>query len=227
MKILLIGADGGLGVSIHGRALLMIGAPKVEFISPGFDVRDIYSVKVAVQNMPKIDAVIYAAGVNLINPFVRVTRADFFDSIDVNCYGFINLVQELLYQDKINEGGSACLVTSNAANMPMTHSLSYNCSKAAANMAVKQMAREIRTKKLVIFGVAPNKLYGTFMSANIDKKVQELRGWSADEAKQYQINALPARRETSPGDCAEFILTLIFHHTPWIHGTIIPYGGPQ
>jgi len=182
-----------------------------------------------VERTEDINYVVYTAGVNLINKFDDQSAEDFYASIGVNCFGFIRLLQEIRFQQKFSNlfPPVACLVTSNAANVAMRHSLSYNVSKAAANMAIKQMAREIHPKEVTIFGVAPNKLEGTPMSLMIEEKVCEIRKWTPAEAARYQVEALPARKETDPWVVARLMRELMTQdYTPYIHGNIIPIGGP-
>ena len=128
--------------------------------------------------------------------------------------------------DLLTPGAAMCNVISNAAHIPMTHSLMYNASKAAQEIVTRQMAREL--KEYCIFGVNPNKLEGTQMSLEIEAQVRELRGWTEEEARRYQLAALPAGVETPPESLAEFIAGLMrpVHH-PYITGCICQYGGPQ
>ena len=226
MKSLVVGADGGLGSRIRWE-LIRSDVSDVFRLGNEIDITDDVELREFIRGIEPVDKVVHAAGVNLICPFESVTQADFFESIDVNCFSFVRLIQFLIEEEKLNEYSQACLITSNAANIPMTHSLSYNCSKAAANMAIQQMGREIRIKDCCIFGVAPNKLAGTPMSKAIEDKVQHLRGWTPEQAEKYQLAALPARRETPPTLVAEFVVNLLLNYQPYIHGTVIPFGGPQ
>lgn len=222
MRVLLVGHEGGVGQAIQKVAMF-----KQNFVLYNGDIRQ--GVTKSTLSGEQYNGIIYCAGVNLISKFEDVTKQQFIESMLVNCYGFAEVLQELLKADMLEEFSRACIVTSNAANIPMTHSLSYNCSKAAANMMVRQLAREIPANKVCIFGVAPNKLHNTPMSREIDEKVCKLRGWTQREARQYQRNALPARQETDVHDLAEFICDLQFDpkFRPWVHGTILPFGGPQ
>ncbi len=87
-----------------------------------------------------------------------------------------------------------------------------------------------RTNGLVIpnkqFGISPNKLAGTEMSADIERQTVELRGWTPEFAREYQLKALPAGAETPPARVAEFIAFLVSdkERHRYLHGTIIPYG---
>ena len=218
---IIVGAQTGLGKIIYDLR-------SNDYRSFEGDIRDRHDIDHFVATQPGlVHNLIYTAGVNRINEFDKQTHEDFWDSMHVNCWGFIKLIQALRELSFFNIDAVACLVTSNAANVPMRHSLSYNCSKAAANMAVKQMAREIHPSQLTIFGVAPNKLAGTPMSTMIEEKVCAMRGWTPEEAHQYQVDALPARKETDPTALAHFILEMMDRtYHPYIHGNILPFGGP-
>lgn len=227
MTALIVGADGGLGSAVKQE--LMLHAESIFEFQGDIQSDDAIRKNVFSFTKHSIDWLIYCAGVNRIAKAEDVTRRDFFESMDVNCFGFFRLIQHLFENEIFGKLPMACLVTSNAANIPMSHSLSYNCSKAAANMMVRQMAREIPADKLCIFGVAPNKLRGTSMSMMIEEKVCEMRGWTPEQAEAYQLAALPAKKETEVMDVASFIVDAMFRpiYYPWVHGTIIPFGGPQ
>lgn len=220
MKTLLVGYDGGVGQAIRKMSL------GEDYVFYKGDLRKLPEFDIGEK---PFNGIIYCAGINLISPFATVYRQQFIDSLLINCYGFAEIIQTLFEHDLLEPFSRACIITSNAANIPMTHSLSYNCSKAAANMMVRQLAREIPVEKLCIYGIAPNKLRDTPMSREIDKKVCALRGWTEEQAREYQLAALPAKQETEVTDLAEFIVDTYEspNFYPWVHGTILPFGGPQ
>ena len=221
-RVLVVGYDGGLGKEVCG-----VLANGNTVVRGAFDIRNERDIKDFFTNCIPFSAVVYCAGVNYIREFDDIKYGEFFESIDVNCFGFVRLILLMRKLDKFHKRAQACIVTSNAAQIPMSHSLSYNCSKAAANMMVRQMGRELDVQELTVFGVAPNKLAGTGMSKAIEDKVCEMRGWSPEIARSYQLAALPAGKETSPQACAHFIRQLLeFPHDFTLHGTVLPYGGP-
>jgi NAD(P)-dependent dehydrogenase (short-subunit alcohol dehydrogenase family) len=222
VRTLVIGADGGLGTEVCSQ-MSRVG----DVVPFERDIRQPKHIKNFLSYQQPFNNVVYCAGVNYISKFDDIVEDQFFESMDVNCFGFARLIKQMREQQKLTSYSHACLVTSNAANIAMSHSLSYNCSKAAANMMIRQLGRELRVKDVTVFGVAPNKLRGTGMSLDIEVQVMEMRGWTAVEAAEYQINALPARQETEPKECAHFIMQLMTHHHFTLHGTILPYGGPQ
>jgi NAD(P)-dependent dehydrogenase (short-subunit alcohol dehydrogenase family) len=113
------------------------------------------------------------------------------------------------FLDHFNRPGIVINVISDAAWRPMRHSLAYNCSKAALDMATKQMARELtKPRDLSIIGVRPGKMTNTAMSAYIDQRVQEVRGWTAEEAMTYFRNNSVSGLEQEPTAVAAFILSI-------------------
>ncbi|MCI0552902.1 MAG: SDR family NAD(P)-dependent oxidoreductase, partial [Anaerolineae bacterium] len=126
-------------------------------------------------------------------------------------------------------GGTILNIISNASHMPMTGSLAYNASKGAAAIMTKQLARELKkTHDITVFGISPNKLAGTDMSEYIDERVLKMRGWTEEQAKKYQLDALPAGEETDPLVLADFVAFLLSQKDrhKYLAGCIIPYGGP-
>ena len=102
-----------------------------------------------------------------------------------------------------------------------------NASKGAAHILTLQMARELTKKHgITVFGISPNKLKGTGMSRDIEEQVMATRGWTAEFARQYQLNSLLAGEETDPAALAEFIAFLLHNKErhKFLTGCILPYG---
>lgn len=171
-------------------------------------------------------AIVNCAGINGNEWFEDVTGEHFGRIIGVNAGGIVVMGQWALGALKENQG-TILNIVSNASHMPMTASLAYNASKAAAHMITLQLAREL-TKKygITVFGISPNKLEGTGMSREIEENVLRTRGWSAEYAKQYQLNAMLTGEETDPQQLAEFVAYLLRmkeRHKP-LSGCVLPYG---
>lgn len=223
-RILVTGAGAGLGAAIAAK-LIEDGHTVFPFDrKEGLDVR---WPEIAMARPPVgLDVLINCAGVNWTNWLENVTDADWDEVMDVNAKGIFKMTQWCLPQ-LIATGGTIVNIVSNAAHVPMTCSLAYNASKAAAHIMTLQLAREL-TKRygITVFGVAPNKMAGTEMSADIERQVVEQRGWTPEEARQYQLNALLSGAETPPAIVAEFIAFLLLHKERhrYLSGTVIPYG---
>lgn len=229
-NIIITGASSGLGKCIAYELHARADEDGVNIINwsldKSVDLRSKESIEKAVSFLgdEKIDILINCASINGINFLPDVTEEEFDNIIDTNIKGYFLTTQALA--EKLR-GGTILNIVSNASHMPMTSSLAYNLSKAAQAMMVKQLSRElIKTHNITVFGISPNKLKNTGMSAYIDNKVQELRGWTAEEARNYQLASLPAGVETDPETLAEFIAFILStkERHRYFAGCIIPYG---
>ncbi len=223
------GGSSGLGLAITNHLLDGIFGACFDWSLPDVDVRSPMSVLMAAERLPPgpIDVLVNCAGINGIKYFPDLKVSDWDGIMNTNARGIFVVTRELL--SRLQPNGTVLNIVSNAAHIPMTSSLAYNASKAAALMMTKQMARELRkTHGVTVFSVSPTKIAGTGMSTYIEKQVCELRGWTPEEAKAYQLAALPAGEETDVDVLAEFIAFLLSEKRrhKYLNGCDIPYGGP-
>lgn len=180
---------------------------------------------------------INCAGVNYIEWFDQADFTQFDRLMDINVKAGLMLIQNLIgfkppliqsdLENWFRGTGAIVNIVSNASHVPMTNSAFYNASKGAFHIATLALARELRkTHGICVFGVSPNKLSGTGMSAYIEAKVPDLRGWTPAQAAQYQLAALPAGEETDPNELAEFLAYLLSapRRHKYLTNTILPYG---
>lgn len=221
-KILVTGSKAGLGLQI-AYALRRNGHIVYDYdIKDGHDVR-----RPNAEMIPHdLDVLINNAAVNRIDWLEDVTDYDFNLVMSTNVAGAFKMSQACL-PALIRSKGTILNIVSNAAHMPMRCSLAYNASKGALHIMTKQLARELTLKHgVTVFGVAPNRLKDTEMSDHIDARVTETRGWTVEQAREYQEASLPAGEETDPMRVAEFIGYLLNQkeNHKFLTGCILPYG---
>lgn len=173
----------------------------------------------------RVDAIINCAGVNKIAMLEDFSIQDWDLVMNTNARGIFYMAKVFLEDLKITQG-TICNIVSNASHMPMTSSLAYNASKGAAHIMTLQMARELTKRHgITVFGISPNKLAGTGMSEDIEKRVCETRGWTPEKAKEYQLASLLAG-ETDPNELACFVAYLFSSREAhkYLTGCVIPYG---
>ena len=217
---LVTGAASGLGLAIANE-LEEKGFKVMSYdITQGHNVLEPEKVKLP----DRIDVLVNAAGVNIINWLDKFAEEDWDLVMDVNVKGIFKMVQACLPQLRASQGTIVNIV-SNAAHMPMRCSAAYNASKGAAYILTKQLAREL-SPDITVFSVSPNKLAGTGMSKSIDEQVVATRGWTLEQAQEYQMQSLLAGEETPPSRCAEFIGFLLStkERHRYLTGCDIPYG---
>lgn len=225
--IVITGTTSGLG-KLMAAALLEQGHHVIGFnLEEGCDVGDARSCKEFADSilLEQVDVLINNAGINIIGHLEDFAEHDYDDVMNTNAKGIFNMSKALLHH--LSGGGTILNIVSNAAHMPMTASLAYNASKAAAHIITLQLARELKPRHdITVFGIAPNKLAGTGMSDSIDQQCCDVRGWTMEEARAYQLKSLPAGEETDPRQLAEFVAYLLTDksHHKYLTGTVIPYG---
>lgn len=152
-----------------------------------------------------LDLLINNVGVNNICYLEDLKENDWENILSTNAKAIYLMTKHFLPKLK-NSKGTVVNIVSNAAWMPMTASLAYNASKAAAAMMTKQLARELTKKyRITVFAICPNKLKDTGMSKYIEKRTLEVRGWTEEFSKQYQLNGLVTGEETDVKDISEVI----------------------
>lgn len=199
MNVVITGTCSGLGKSLRERFTSMkhmvIGSThlleNVDAAQPHMDHRWDPSIREFGEfvrgNLQFVDLLINNAGMNGICPFEDLESNFLQEMMQVNYIGPVMVTQALL--SVMRPGSMVINVTSDAAWRPMRHSLAYNASKAALDMATKQMARELtKPRGITVVGVRPGKMAGTAMSSYIEEQVCRLRGWTPEEAKEYAAN---------------------------------------
>ena len=223
MNVVITGASSGLGAALMKTfhefghqvagsthdAVAMRKDPRLVFFEAGQNATPVQTFVSEVMCMlDTVDVLINNAGTNAICPFEELTPAFLRNIMDVNFATPVFMTQAFL--PHFSNGATVINVISDAAWRPMRHSLAYNCSKAALDMATKQMARELtKPRNISIIGVRPGKMRGTGMSRYIDKRVQEVRGWSEEQAASYFKSNSVTGLEADPNVVADFIFNLV------------------
>ncbi len=231
------GSASGLGAAIatalQKRGFYTIGVDQAISRSCSQNLRcDLSSYEEIQVSMKEViqkgraDILINCAGVNHIDWLEDLPIRAWDNLMNINARAIFLMTRALLPL-LIKSSGTVLNIISNASHIPMTASLAYNASKAAAHMVTLQMAREL-TKKydITVFGISPAKIAGTGMSKYIEQRVPKVRGWTPEKAAEYQAAALMTG-EIDPAILAEFIGFLLGNKDRHKHlsGCIIPYGG--
>lgn len=239
--IMVTGSASGLGKAIYEKMINELPTTIEPFgldrnagqtVDHVLDVRNEYPCKHIAHMVAdagrRVLGLINCAGVNKIGPMEEMNDTDWHEVVGTNA-GAIWQMSKAFLPALEETRGFILNVVSNASRMPMTHSILYNASKAAAAMMTKQMARELtKSKGITVFGVNPNKLEGTQMSRYIEHTVCRLRGWTPKEAAKYQLAALPSGKETTCEQVAELIVWLISKRSrhEYLTGCLLDLGGP-
>jgi NAD(P)-dependent dehydrogenase (short-subunit alcohol dehydrogenase family) len=171
---------------------------------------------------PRIDEVVYCAGINKLEWLEETEMEDVFDIFDVNVFGFMR-VMKIMARDSTGPL-RVVAVSSDAARRPMRTSMAYCASKAALDMAAKSVARERAEYGWRVNVVAPGMTDGTDMTAYIDSTVPHLRGWTRKEASDYEEQQGVVKRRGTVQEMAVMIKSIL-GGPDYLNGSIVEING--
>jgi NAD(P)-dependent dehydrogenase (short-subunit alcohol dehydrogenase family) len=223
-RVLIVGGRSGIGQAFTDH--IVANYPKMEFGVPDqnyLDVTSHKSVKTYFEKNGAFTHIVYSAGINQL-AWVTSDRIvhTVWDQFDVNCAGFIGVISEHIRQFP-TAYLSAVAVSSDAGRIPMRGSVAYCASKAALNMAVRVLARELAPLHR-INAVAPGMVADTPMTDYIDRNLPEFRGWSLEWVRKYEKMGTPTGRRATKQEVAEAIAFLLFGPDQ-MTGTILDING--
>ena len=223
-NFLIIGGHSGIGkrTSEYLRGMY----PNAEFCVPERNILDVQSkaeLRACVKQEGPFSHIVYSAGINQLawvdDPEMNVLMAKMMDT---NCFAFAML---LSYHIQLfpAERFSAVAVSSDAGRVPMRGSLAYCVSKAALDMAVKVLAREL-APGCRVNAVAPGIVEGTAMTRYIDETIPDFREWIPEFAHEYEKQGIPTGRRATLDEVAKTIAWVLMG--PWqMTGTIVDING--
>lgn len=224
MKTLIIGGHTrGIGDALHEYIVLNFGGES-DISKPTqaqLDVRDQHNIEGYIRAEGPFDAIVYSAGVAQLKWVRDLDWRDLDRVYDVNVTGAI-LVAAAHAAQYPEHSVRYGVVVSDAAHTPMRGSIAYTTSKAALEMAVRNLGRELAPLWTVV-GVSPGVVEGTGMTRENAEKIPAFRGWTEDQAREYE-GVPPIGRRVTKREVAE---TLWFALTgpQALNGSIITING--
>lgn len=170
----------------------------------------------------KPNHVVYSVGINELDWSWNLTRESFDAIMAANVWGFINVLKALQETEKAY---SVLALTSDAARRPMRTSMAYCASKAALDQVIRVASRELAKEGWRINGLAPGKVDGTAMTAYVDERVPQIRGWSPEQAEAYELSSSPIGRKLTREEVAEVACEVLLSPALGWTGDIVTVNG--
>lgn len=231
MTTLIIGAHSGIG-----RQIFLQEEDEGQVFIPTqeeLDVRNQYNFANYFERHKDMDTrafdrVVYCAGVNEPELIGEMDSYNVDATFRINVMGFIWLLDALknyqwLRGEEVQYGCSIVAVVSDAATTAMRGSIAYCASKAALAQAIRCAARELAPHWRVN-GVSPSVVEGTPMTEKIDALIPTLRGWTPEQAREYEMSLVPMGRRARKDEVAQLVLDVL-EGPEFLTGAIIPLTG--
>lgn len=216
MRVWVAGGTSGIGAAVVKK----INVINAHHSAIGTGIND-YNVRTLDCHHEPIacDALVYSVGINKLNWAAHQGADEMLDMMNVNVVGLLRCIHFAKITPESEK--PIVVVGSDAAWRPMRTSVAYCASKAALHAMVGVLARE----GYWINAVAPGMTEGTKMTEYIDKRVPEVRGWTDEQAREYELSQSVIGRRVTVEEVADTIRWLLFRSPRALTGTIVPVNG--
>ena len=156
-----------------------------------------------------IDALVYSAGVSLSAPLEHTTEADFRRIFEVNYFGFIKALWQVLPLMRKARQGRIVVVSSLAGTCPIPFDSPYSASKAALDITIRTLSEELKPYNIKLTAISPG---GVATNFTFKRKVYPLEtvGEYADAMDMAATRlALIEQKGLDPYDVAREIVDLL------------------
>jgi NAD(P)-dependent dehydrogenase (short-subunit alcohol dehydrogenase family) len=170
-----------------------------------------------VDQIPKIDGFVNAAGIIMLKPFKFLTDLDLDNIFSVNFRAPLKLTQSLLKKKKFNKDASVVFISSLAGNVIASKgNTAYSASKSALNAMVRTLALEVASSNLrvnaILPGMVKTEMIKSFLESLTSDQLEE-------DEKKYPLGY------GEPEDVANAALFLLSKSSRWITGSSLIIDG--
>lgn len=171
----------------------------------------------AVDEWGKLDIMVAAAGIQMIEPLLETTAATWERMYAVNTLGVLYCVQAAARVMLPCGRGRIITVTSAAARMAVPNFTAYAASKAGVDCITRAAAAEFAPHGLRVNSISPGRML-TDMTTVLETGLAALAGESAEEREPDRIAQIPVRRKASPEEVAAAAVWLASDEAQYING---------
>lgn len=181
------------------------------------DLSTAESIPMLVDMMPELDGVIMCAAIFRTTPIRNNRRKYTEEMFNTNTFSNIDLVQLLLKNKKIKDGGSILFISSVAAYRPYAGNALYSATKGAINsfcqvLAIEQGSRKIRSNCI---------------SPGIIRRVENVKEWAVTKEELAKEESRFPLGFGQTEDIAYAAVYMMSDASKWVTGTNMIVDGGQ
>ena len=160
-----------------------------------------------------VDYLVLNAGLTKDNIFLRMSKEEWTNVIDVNLNSSFFLLKHFIKKMVKKRFGRVVFISSVVAHTGNPGQVNYTSSKAAISGMVKSLALELSSRNITVNAVAPG-----FISSNMTDKLNESQ-------KNAILERIPMKRLGVPEDIAKAVGFLCSDNASYITGQTIHVNG--
>jgi NAD(P)-dependent dehydrogenase (short-subunit alcohol dehydrogenase family) len=219
-------ASEGASVIINGRSDEPLRATERDLRVAGFEVTAVGGsmedeetsarlADTAAERYGRLDAVVNTVGGTRYQGSPReIDRAAYLETVELNTWSSIALVQQALRAGLADAGGAVVNVSSGTVNKTTPSMIAYAAAKAALNAVTRTLARDLGPSGVRVNAVAPG----------LTKTSATRAMWEADDGASAGSN-LVLGRLTTADDIANACVFLLSDEAASITGVVIDVDG--
>jgi NAD(P)-dependent dehydrogenase (short-subunit alcohol dehydrogenase family) len=219
-------ASEGASVIINGRSEEPLRAAERDLRAAGFDITAVGGsmqdeetaarlADTAAERYGRLDAVVNTVGGTRYQGSPRdIDRAAYLETVELNTWSSIALVQQALRAGLADGGGAVVNVSSGTVNKTTPSMIAYAAAKAALNAVTRTLARDLGPMGVRVNAVAPG----------LTKTSATRAMWEADDGAAAGSNLLLGRLTTAD-DIANACVFLLSAEAAAISGVVIDVDG--
>lgn len=222
--MLVTGASSGIGQGIAvtcskmGASVIITGRNKTKLddtksrMTDGnhqiitADLTNQDDIAVLVDNIPKLDGIVYCAGVGQRVLCKNITEADIDLIMSVNFKAPVMLQAEILRKKKINRQASIVFIDSIATDSPSYGNAMYSASKGALLSYSKCLAVELAPRLIRVNCISPAMVWTDLI----------YKGGLTEEELKKDEQKYPLKRYGTPDDIANLVVYLLSDASSWM-----------
>lgn len=173
------------------------------------------AIKKLVEKIPKLDGIVYCAGIVHRLLARQVSDNDINLIMNTNFIAPVLLQSEILQRKKLNNGSSVIFMASLGADSPNIGNSLYSASKGAIISYAKCLMAELAPRKIRVNCISPAMVWTDLAHDNIVTEEQ-----LKEDEKRY-----PLKRYGTPDDIANLAIYLLSDASSWMTGNNIKITG--
>ena len=231
--ILVTGASSGIGRGIAvacskmGATIILNGRNKERLNETFFelegighnivscDLLDTYSLLKVVSSFPKLDGIVYCAGIGQRKICRQLEEEDIDSVMNTNFKAPILLQTEILKQKKLNKGASIIFISSIASESPSVGNSIYSASKGAIASYANCLSMELAPRLIRVNCISPAMVWTDLI----------FKGGVTEDELRIDEQRYPLKRYGQPEDIANLAVYMLSDASSWMTGSNVKISG--
>ncbi|MCL6219368.1 SDR family NAD(P)-dependent oxidoreductase [Zunongwangia pacifica] len=169
----------------------------------------------SIEKLGRIDVIVNNAGYSLVGSMEEMTDAEFRATMDVNLFGTVNVIRNVMPHLRKQQSGHIINISSNAGYVGFGKAASYNAAKFGVIGLSEALAQEVKDFGIKVTVVAPGQFRTEFMNS-INYVKNRIEVYGVDEAEKMW-NQYSGQQQGDPEKLVNILVRITEMTQPPLH----------